>query len=99
MPFSHHSHSGQFCAHAQDNLENVVKAAIARKMQILALTEHMPREQQDLYPEEASVSQSLTVSKTYGVRLLVALPKRDSWKPFANSMLKPAEFSKLIWQT
>ncbi|KAL9040595.1 MAG: hypothetical protein Q9180_001810 [Flavoplaca navasiana] len=60
MPFSHHSHSGQFCAHAQDNLEDVVKAAIARKMQILALTEHMPREQQDLYPEEASIAGSYT---------------------------------------
>ncbi|KAL8775271.1 MAG: hypothetical protein Q9209_000277 [Squamulea sp. 1 TL-2023] len=55
MPFSHHSHSGQFCAHALDTLEDVVKKAIWRKMQILALTEHMPREQQDLYPEEASI--------------------------------------------
>ncbi|KAL8854936.1 MAG: hypothetical protein Q9221_000132 [Calogaya cf. arnoldii] len=54
MPFSHHSHSGQFCAHAKDTLEDVVKAAIAKNMHILALTEHMPREQQDLYPEEAT---------------------------------------------
>ncbi|KAI4266455.1 MAG: hypothetical protein L6R38_008728 [Xanthoria sp. 2 TBL-2021] len=52
MPFSHHSHSGQFCAHAKDTLEDVVKAALAKKMHILALTEHMPREQQDLYTEE-----------------------------------------------
>ncbi|KAI4087078.1 MAG: hypothetical protein LQ339_008958 [Xanthoria mediterranea] len=52
MPFSHHSHSGQFCAHAKDTLEDVVKAALAKKMHLLALTEHMPREQQDLYPEE-----------------------------------------------
>lgn len=27
-------------------------AAIERKIQVLALTEHMPREQSDLYPEE-----------------------------------------------
>ncbi|KAL8732052.1 MAG: hypothetical protein Q9166_003005 [cf. Caloplaca sp. 2 TL-2023] len=61
MPFSHHSHSGQFCAHAQDTLKDVVKAAIAKKMQTLALTEHMPREQQDLYPEEIDGGYSDTV--------------------------------------
>ena len=55
MPFSHHSHSGQFCAHAKDTLEDVVKAALAKKMRLLALTEHMPREQQDLYPEEVGI--------------------------------------------
>lgn len=53
MPFSHHSHSGQFCpGHAQDSLEDVIKAAIAKKMQVFALTEHMPRHEQDWYPEE-----------------------------------------------
>ena len=52
MPFSHHSHSGQFCSHAQDSLEDVVKAAISKKMEIFAMTEHMPREEPDLYPEE-----------------------------------------------
>ncbi|KAL8908808.1 MAG: hypothetical protein Q9171_005284 [Xanthocarpia ochracea] len=71
MPFSHHSHSGQFCAHAQNTLEDVVKAAIVKKMHILALTEHMPREQQDLYPEEidASFSDKIlqeTFRKYYG---------------------------------
>ncbi|KAL8674824.1 MAG: hypothetical protein Q9168_000805 [Polycauliona sp. 1 TL-2023] len=58
MPFSHHSHSGQFCAHAQNTLEDVVKGAIAKKMHVFALTEHMPREQQDLYPEEIAGSYS-----------------------------------------
>ncbi|KAL8631185.1 hypothetical protein Q9189_003125 [Teloschistes chrysophthalmus] len=52
MPYSHHSHSGQFCAHASNSLEEVIEAAIARGMKVFALTEHMPREQQDLYPEE-----------------------------------------------
>lgn len=56
MPYSHHSHSGQFCAHARDTLEEVVQAAIAKGTRVLALTEHMPREQQDLYPEEVPVS-------------------------------------------
>lgn len=54
MPVSHHSHSGQFCGHAQNTLEEVVKTAIKKKMLVFALTEHMPREEEDLYPEEVS---------------------------------------------
>ncbi|MCJ1403972.1 histidinolphosphatase [Xylographa trunciseda] len=53
MPFSHHSHSGQFCLHAKDDLETIVTTAIAKGMETLVLTEHMPRDQEtDLYPEE-----------------------------------------------
>jgi histidinol-phosphatase (PHP family) len=52
MPFSHHSHSGQFCKHAKDTLEEVVQTAIARGMRTFALTEHMPRDVEDFYPEE-----------------------------------------------
>lgn len=56
MPFSHHSHSGEFCAHAKDKLETMVQTAIRKNMQVFALTEHMPRDQeQDLYPEEVSL--------------------------------------------
>ncbi len=56
MAFSMHSHSGQFCpGHAQDSLEEIVLRAISLKMHVLALTEHMPRDQdKDLYPEEVS---------------------------------------------
>ncbi|KAL8703967.1 MAG: hypothetical protein Q9201_002868 [Fulgogasparrea decipioides] len=61
MPYSHHSHSGQFCAHARDTLAEVVKAACEKKMEVLALTEHMPREQQDLYPEEITAGYSETM--------------------------------------
>jgi histidinol-phosphatase (PHP family) len=50
---SHHSHSGQFCQHAQDKLEDVVKQAIAKNLTTFCLTEHMPRfRTEDLYPEE-----------------------------------------------
>ncbi|KAF2098586.1 histidinol phosphatase [Rhizodiscina lignyota] len=53
MPFSHHSHSGQFCpSHARNTLEEMIQTAIARKMQVFALTEHIPREEQDFYPGE-----------------------------------------------
>ncbi|KAH0536128.1 hypothetical protein FGG08_006971 [Glutinoglossum americanum] len=53
MPFSHHSHSGQFCGHAQNTLEEMVQTAISRKFRVFALTEHMPRDRHcDLYPDE-----------------------------------------------
>jgi histidinol-phosphatase (PHP family) len=53
MPFSHHSHSGQFCpGHAKDSLEEVIQLAIAKKFQVFCLTEHMPRGELDYYPEE-----------------------------------------------
>jgi histidinol-phosphatase (PHP family) len=53
MPFSHHSHSGQFCpGHAKDSLEEVIQTAISKKMQVFCLTEHMPRDAEDFYPEE-----------------------------------------------
>jgi histidinol-phosphatase (PHP family) len=52
MPFSHHSHSGQFCGHAKNTLEEVILKAIELHMRVFAMTEHMPREEQDFYPEE-----------------------------------------------
>ncbi|KAF2824344.1 histidinol-phosphatase [Ophiobolus disseminans] len=52
MPYSHHSHSGQFCGHAKDTLEEVVNAAIAQGFHSFALTEHIPRPLEDFYPEE-----------------------------------------------
>ena len=55
MPFSHHSHSGQFCSHAEDQLEAIVQAAIERGMEVWCLTEHMPRGEEDLYPDEVSL--------------------------------------------
>lgn len=62
MPFSHHSHSGQFCSHGKNTLEEIVQGAIKKKMQVFVLTEHMPREQGDLYPEEVIKSPAQCVS-------------------------------------
>ncbi|KAJ1734532.1 hypothetical protein LPJ61_001018 [Coemansia biformis] len=57
MPFTFHSHSGQFCRHAKGTLEAVVTGAIARGLLVLGLTEHVPRSRaQDLYPEEAGMT-------------------------------------------
>lgn len=64
MPYSHHSHSGEFCGHAQDTLKAIIDAAVEKKMQVFALTEHMPREQQDLYPEEVGLLKILESSRT-----------------------------------
>ncbi|KAL2012881.1 hypothetical protein VTN00DRAFT_406 [Thermoascus crustaceus] len=59
MPFSHHSHSGQFCpGHAKNQLEEVVQTAIAQKMQVFCLTEHMPRHKEDFYPEEIEANET-----------------------------------------
>lgn len=52
MPFSHHSHSGQYCAHAKGSLSDMVAAAVSKNMIVFGMTEHMPRGKDDLYPEE-----------------------------------------------
>ena len=53
MPYSHHSHSGQYCKHASGLLEEVIQEAIRQRFQIYGLTEHVPRYREvDLYPEE-----------------------------------------------
>ncbi|CAK4029633.1 related to histidinol-phosphatase [Lecanosticta acicola] len=53
MPWSHHSHSGQFCGHASNTLEQVVQKAIEKNLSTFCLTEHIPRKKIDFYPEEA----------------------------------------------
>ncbi|KAI8067862.1 polymerase/histidinol phosphatase-like protein [Gongronella butleri] len=53
MPYSFHSHSGQYCHHGYGQLEHVVQQAIERKFKIYGLSEHMPRfDLAHLYPEE-----------------------------------------------
>ena len=53
MPHSHHSHSGQFCRHAKDKLEQVILEAIRQNFEVFGLSEHAPRYRlQDLFPEE-----------------------------------------------
>ena len=53
MPYSHHSHSGQFCpGHAVNDLEECVRTAISKGLFVFGLTEHMPRHEIDFYPEE-----------------------------------------------
>lgn len=57
MPHSHHSHSGQFCRHAKDQLEDVVQEAIRQGFEVFGLSEHCPRWRvEDLFPEEVRVA-------------------------------------------
>lgn len=52
MPHSHHSHSGQFCNHAADDLASVLAEAASKRMSLYCLTEHCPRDDAHLYPGE-----------------------------------------------
>jgi len=65
MPFSHHSHSGQFCGHAVNTLEEVVQQAIAKGMTTFCMTEHMPRDEADFYPEELDSHNEASLAKLY----------------------------------
>lgn len=49
----HGGHSGQFCDHAEDTLEDIVRAYIAHGYAWVGITEHMPPERDELsYPDE-----------------------------------------------
>ncbi|PVV01451.1 hypothetical protein BB560_004128 [Smittium megazygosporum] len=63
MPFTYHSHSGEFCLHASGKLEEVVLEAINKNFKILGLSEHSPRLSiQDFYPEEKHLEETDLVS-------------------------------------
>lgn len=71
MPFSHHSHSGQFCpGHAKNSLEEVIQTAISQKMEVFCLTEHMPRGKADFYPEEVHIHHN-AVSLVRSLKLIL----------------------------
>lgn len=65
MSFTHHSHSGQFCGHAVDTLEEVVLDAISKGMHTLCTTEHVPRDAADFYPEEIEVHDEASLVRLF----------------------------------
>lgn len=65
IPFTHHSHSGQFCGHAVDTLADCIESAIAKGMHTICLTEHIPRELADFYPEEENVHDETSLRKLF----------------------------------
>jgi len=55
----HGGHSGQFCNHAKDTLEAVVRAYIDKRFEWVGITEHMPPvSDQFLYPDEKAAGLS-----------------------------------------
>jgi histidinol-phosphatase (PHP family) len=49
----HGGHSGEFCDHAEDSLEDIIKAYIAKGFSWVGIAEHMPPpEDRFLYPEQ-----------------------------------------------
>ena len=63
MPYSHHSHSGQFCKHAANTLQEMVDEAVRQNMSVFAMTEHMPRDHtEDLYAEEVMAPSPLKLT-------------------------------------
>jgi histidinol-phosphatase (PHP family) len=52
----HGGHSGQFCSHAKDTLEEVIKSYIAHGYSWVGITEHVPGISQDLlYPDQQAL--------------------------------------------
>ncbi|TIA69915.1 hypothetical protein E3P92_03324 [Wallemia ichthyophaga] len=57
MPFSLHSHSGQFCRHAKGSLDDIALSAIDKQFSLFGFSEHAPRyRREDLYPEESDMN-------------------------------------------
>ncbi len=55
----HGGHSGQFCGHAEDTLEDIVKAYITQGYSWVGITEHMPPDRVEHgYPEETEAGLS-----------------------------------------
>ena len=77
MPYSHHSHSGQFCGHAKDTLEEVVQTAINKGFHTFALTEHIPRPYEDFYPGEADEHTEQSLEKLFDDFITEARRIRD----------------------
>lgn len=82
-------------------MEDVVKAAVARNMHTLALTEHMPREQQDLYPEEVSIPHNpfMCGAQLDPSRSMPAILKSRFLIPFAITTKRLAGSSKRTIRT
>ena len=60
----HGGHSGQFCTHASDSLEEIVRAYIRKGFKWVGLTEHIPPVSEAfLYPEE--IEEGLTPERVH----------------------------------
>lgn len=78
---SHHSHSGQYVAHANDSLECMVERAEANGFTHFCLTEHMPRlDSRFLYPEEIELEFTVnTLAETFDDYINHAVSLQDQY--------------------
>ncbi|KAJ3276527.1 histidinolphosphatase [Terramyces sp. JEL0728] len=84
-----HSHSGQYCCHANGELKDCVQRAVELGFKVFCLTEHMPRDEQHLYPEEAGkdlfkmydefYKEAREIQKTCPINILVGM--EIEWLP------------------
>lgn len=81
MPYSHHSHSGQFCGHAQNTLEEMVQTAIAKGFHVFSLTEHIPRPREDFYPGEEDSHSVASLAALFDAFLVEAVRVKEAYAP------------------
>ena len=64
----HGGHSGQFCCHASDSLEDIILAYIAQGFSWVGITEHMPPiDESFVYPDEKEAGYDVsTLGKRFG---------------------------------
>ncbi|MBT5875896.1 MAG: histidinol-phosphatase [Candidatus Latescibacteria bacterium] len=60
----HGGHSGEFCGHAEDSLEDIIRAYIARGYVWIGITEHMPPARSAMIlPEEAAAGMDVEANR------------------------------------
>lgn len=79
MVHSHHTHSGQYVAHAIDSLDDMVALAHLKGFTTFCLTEHMPRLDY-LYPEEIDRDYTInTLFETFEQYLIHATRLKEQY--------------------
>ncbi len=107
MGFTMHSHSGQFCGHAKDQLEAIVQHAAAVGFTTMGLTEHMPRTAvSDLYPEEAGDDAAAALAALFPRHAAYLAEAQRLQRKYAGRIglvigfeaewIRPAEYAPLV---
>ena len=72
----HGGHSGEFCAHAQDQLEDVIRRYIELGFQTVGISEHMPPEEDRfVYDDEHLANLDIDKMQNPAARLIETLPR------------------------
>ncbi|KAL1856818.1 FK506 binding protein proline rotamase rapamycin-binding protein [Paecilomyces lecythidis] len=86
MPFSHHSHSGQFCpGHAKNSLEEVIQTAISQKMEVEA---HQTEEEM-VTNEAAYFKEASKLREKYASQIKILIGFEIDWiRPESFPLIK-----------